>query len=205
MDPAPWNGDMGTWMGGELPFPTTLLLNGGALLDEWVSLFMVELSRNCYRCFLAVKYIATSETVLQSKLCCGKPGVTHNPDKPLLASVNNLRIVSTNRCNGNMNTNTMHKWHKDLRGKPPQGEEGKTTVWTNRSTQASLWATLVQSLSRTSRDYNTLLLVAHRQQQQQPQEVRYNKDWDITVSVLFSNQRTALKPQIQTARNFIDK
>jgi hypothetical protein len=49
--------------------------------------------------------------------------VTHNPDKPLLAYVNNLRIVSTNRSSGNINTNT----NKDLRGKPPQGEEGKTT------------------------------------------------------------------------------
>jgi hypothetical protein len=39
----------------------------------------------------------------------GEPGVTQNPDKPLLASVNNLRIVSTNRCSGNINTNTMHK------------------------------------------------------------------------------------------------
>jgi hypothetical protein len=57
----------------------------------------------------------------------GEPGVTHNPDKPPLACVNNLRIVSTNRCSGNINTNTMHKGHKDLRGKPPQGEEGKTT------------------------------------------------------------------------------
>jgi hypothetical protein len=41
--------------------------------------------------------------------CYGKPGVTHNPDKPLLAYVNNLRIVSTNRCSGNIDTITMHK------------------------------------------------------------------------------------------------
>jgi hypothetical protein len=39
----------------------------------------------------------------------GEPGVTHNPDKPILAYVNNLRIVSTNRSSGNINTNTMHK------------------------------------------------------------------------------------------------
>jgi hypothetical protein len=38
----------------------------------------------------------------------------------------NLRIVSTNRCSGNIDTITMHKWHKDLRRKPPQGEDGKT-------------------------------------------------------------------------------
>jgi hypothetical protein len=30
------------------------------------------------------------------------PGVTHNPDKPPLACVNNLRIVSINRCSGNI-------------------------------------------------------------------------------------------------------
>jgi hypothetical protein len=38
-----------------------------------------------------------------------------------------------------------------------------------------------------------------------PQEVRYNKYKDITTSALFSNQQTALKPQIQIARNLIDK
>jgi hypothetical protein len=113
-----------------------------------------------------------------------------------------LRIVSTNRCSGNINTNTMHKWHKDLRGNLLKVRREKPWVWTNRSMQASLWVTLVQSLSRTSRDYNTLLLVAHWQQ---PQEIRYNKDRDITVSVLFSNQWTALKLQIQTARNLVDK
>jgi hypothetical protein len=31
------------------------------------------------------------------------------PGQPLLASVNNLRIVSTNRYNRNITTNTMHK------------------------------------------------------------------------------------------------
>jgi hypothetical protein len=115
----------------------------------------------------------------------------------------NLRIISTNRCSGNIDTITMYKWHKDLRGKPPQGEEGKTTG-VDQPVHAS-FTSLVQSLSRTSRDYNTLLLVAHWQQQQQPQEVRYNKDRDITASVPFSNQRPALEPQIQTARNLVDK
>jgi hypothetical protein len=39
----------------------------------------------------------------------GKPGLTHNPDKPLLTSVNNLRIVSTNRYSRNIDTITTHK------------------------------------------------------------------------------------------------
>jgi hypothetical protein len=42
--------------------------------------------------------------------------------------------------------------------------------------------------SRTSGDYSTLLSVSHQQQQQQPQEVRYNKDRDIIVSILLNNQ-----------------
>jgi hypothetical protein len=42
----------------------------------------------------------TYQTSALIPLCYGKPGVTHNPDKPLLASMNNLRIVSTNRCSG---------------------------------------------------------------------------------------------------------
>jgi hypothetical protein len=70
----------------------------------------------------------------------------------------------------------MHKWHKGFTWKTSSMWGGKKPrAWTNRS---SLWATLVQSLSRTSRDYNTLLLIAHQrqqQQQQQPQEVSYNK------------------------------
>ena len=63
------------------------------------------------------------------------------------------RIGSTNsNMQRKYKHNRTHKWHKDLRGKPPQREEEKPRLWTNRSTQASLWSRV---FSRTSRDYNT--------------------------------------------------
>ena len=59
--------------------------------------------------------------------------------------------------------------------------------------------------SRTSRDIQHTQQVANRQQQQQPQEARLQQSRNITVSVPFNNQKTALRPQLQTAPNLADK
>ena len=100
----------------------------------------------------------------------------------------------------------MHKWHKDLRGKTSSRRGGKNHgCGPTGPRKLHYEQPRYRVFSRTSRDMQHTQYVANRQQQQQPLEGRLQQSRDITVSVPFNNQQTALKPQHQTTPNLADK